>query len=119
MTLKYILIQPSSANTQWIAQYIPISVALCSNVQGFETPKCIINGDWEGLVREMVKYLDEIRISAAKKVKSKFSTVFQFLDLQIKQLEEQVETENSGSEDRESKIENYQCNDEAMETSEN
>ena len=108
-------IQPSTSNTQWIAEHVPISVGLCSNVPGFENPKCFISRDSEELVKEMIDYLTEIRSCASKTVTARFSDVFQFLKSRVEELEQDTEAEH----DKRGEEGDDHCNEEAMETSEN
>lgn len=47
-------------NDQFMFKHIPTSVSIVSNVEGYETPKTFCNENPLDLVRDFVKYLDEI-----------------------------------------------------------
>ena len=51
---------------QWQAKHVPLSVSICSNVPGFEKPKCLITtGKPDSLVTDMVSYMHDIQETAA------------------------------------------------------
>ena len=56
----------SSDKLQWKAKHIPLSVSVCSNVPGYQEPKCFITtGDSEELVRDMIEYMHSIQKTAS------------------------------------------------------
>ena len=63
--------------TTWCALHRPLSVSVCSNVPGFQTPVCFVNDtdDDEDLVR-MLQYLEKIALTAYQLLKNKFQYVF-------------------------------------------
>lgn len=45
----------------WESSHVPLSVSVCSNVPGYETPKCFVtNGDPKGLITEFIQNLVSI-----------------------------------------------------------
>ena len=46
--------ESNSEKLTWTQKHVPISVSICSNVDGFTDPHCIVEPDVEKLVREMV-----------------------------------------------------------------
>ena len=63
----------SSSKLYWTHNHIPISVAVCSNVDGFTSPFCIVNENTDELIQEMVEYMKEI----AEKVKQEKIKLFE------------------------------------------
>ena len=45
---------------KWEAEHQPISVSVCSNVEGFQEPRCFVDPDCETLIQEMLEYMQEI-----------------------------------------------------------
>jgi len=68
--------------TTWCALHRPLSVNVCSNVPGFLTPVCFVNGtgDDEDFVLSMLQYLEEIASTAYQLLKKKFQYVFALQD---------------------------------------
>ena len=56
-------------------EQIPISVSICSNVEGYETPKCIINSDIKLLFKEMFSYMKEITDLAVEIMRKKLNSI--------------------------------------------
>ena len=50
----------TSEKLTWTAENIPISVSICSNVEGFKSPHCIVDPDTNSLVASMVQYMTNI-----------------------------------------------------------
>ena len=60
----------------WNAKQIPLSVSVCSNVPGYDQPKCFVsNGDSKQLVKEMVEYLVKISEESYRLLKEEFISV--------------------------------------------
>ncbi|KAL9961202.1 hypothetical protein ACROYT_G030103 [Oculina patagonica] len=90
----------------WNAKHIPLSVSVCSNIPGYDQPKCFVSdGDPKQLVKEMVDYLVEISQESFCLVREEFSSVFDAIDQkleEIKQLSDQPTSESNiqeGSDD--------------------
>ena len=64
--------------TVWLALHRPLSLSVCSNVSGFQTPVCFVNdtGDDEDLVLRMLQYLEKIALIAYQLLKNEFQYVF-------------------------------------------
>jgi G:T-mismatch repair DNA endonuclease (very short patch repair protein) len=75
----------------WTHEHIPISVALCSNVDGFTEPICIVNDNCDELVGEMVDYMKEIADVVRTKKLEKFENVFKKLHDKIEEYREESE----------------------------
>ena len=45
---------------KWEAEHQPISVSVCSNVEGFQEPRCFVDPDCESLIHEVLEYMQEI-----------------------------------------------------------
>ena len=50
-----------SEKLSWTPQHVPISVSICSNVDGFTSPKCIVDPDSDTLEGSMVEYMQPMR----------------------------------------------------------
>ncbi len=64
----------------YLAEHIPISASICSNVVGFQTPKCHINSDPARPMGEMVKYMLDIQAVSYNKMMAKLEYVFDQID---------------------------------------
>ncbi|CAH1795089.1 unnamed protein product, partial [Owenia fusiformis] len=47
---------------KWLADHQPVSVLLCSNLEGYKDPHCIINPDLDGLLEDMFTYLEKSKL---------------------------------------------------------
>ena len=57
---------PSTRKLEWKTRHVPLSVSVCSNVPGFQEPKCFITtGNPEELVKNMVQYMHLVLETAA------------------------------------------------------
>ncbi|GFN95224.1 hypothetical protein PoB_002173000 [Plakobranchus ocellatus] len=72
----------SAVKTSYTARHVPLSVSVCSNVPGFENPKCLISdGDPQSLVDRMGDYLEEISTSAFQILRDTcFKDAFEYLE---------------------------------------
>lgn len=75
--------EPNSEKLTWTHDHVPISVSVCSNVEGYRQPHCIIQPDIEFLVKDMVKYMTEIASKIYMLAKEKFVEAFDRLDAVI------------------------------------
>ena len=72
--------ESKSDKLTWTAEHVPISVSICSNVEGFKTPHCIIEPNTNELVAQMVQYMSQISDKSYELAKAKFSKAFAKLD---------------------------------------
>lgn len=56
----------SSCNHQYTENHVPISVSICSNVDGYTEPHCIIEPDINALVKNMLECMTTIASRAAE-----------------------------------------------------
>lgn len=69
------------SKTEYIAEHIPLSVAMTSNIPNFKTVKCLITeGNTQKLIDKMGDYLEEMSDYAYMLLKEDFSDVFEQLD---------------------------------------
>ena len=69
---------------EWKAKHVPLSVSVCSNVPGYEEPKCFITeGDSYKLVEKMMVYLEEIGDTAYNLLLERYEPVFEQLQEKI------------------------------------
>ena len=76
--------EQNSEKLTWTAEHVPISVSVCSNVEGFKTPNCIIEPNTNELVAQMVQYMSQISDKSYELAKAKFSEAFAKLDRVIR-----------------------------------
>ena len=72
--------ESKSDKLTWTAEHVPISVSICSNIEGFKTPHCIIEPNTNELVAQMVQYMSQISDKSYELAKAKFSEAFAQLD---------------------------------------
>ena len=77
--LKKIGEDSENTNTFYTHEHVPISVSICSNVEGFEEPKCIVKEDGL-LLDEMFEYFCEIQKHTSEYLKKKYGVVFTALN---------------------------------------
>lgn len=75
--------ESNSEKLTWTHDHVPISVSVCSNVEGYRQPHCIVQPDIELLVKDMVKYMTEIASKTYMLAKEKFVEAFDRLDAVI------------------------------------
>ena len=64
----------------WLSSHVPLSVSVCSNVPGFEDPKCFVsNGDPDQFITEFMQYLVSISTKSASILREQFAPVFEAL----------------------------------------
>ena len=89
----------SSEKLCWEAKHVPLSVSVCSNVPGFQEPKCFITtGDPKSLVSKVVKYMLDIQERAAALVHEDHSKYYQEL---LRLLDQKLKLEGNEEEDSE------------------
>ena len=77
----------------WLSSHVPLSVSVCSNVPGFEDPKCFVsNGDPDQFITEFMQYLVSISTKSASILREQFAPVFEAL--------KQVPNRDDSTEDR-------------------
>lgn len=99
-------VQEGTAKLKWTSQHTPISVSVCSNVEGFTTPHCIVDPNDDNLVQEMVTYMTEISKAGEQLAKHKFRRVFKELDAMITNPEEAISYDAEEEEEGEEKGDN-------------
>ena len=65
---------------QWTHRHIPISVSICSNVEGHIQPLCIVEQDQDRLVQLMVSALDVIACRVNQLSEEKWGWVLEAID---------------------------------------
>jgi hypothetical protein len=75
--------ESNSAKLTWTQPHEPISVSVCSNVDGFTEPHCIVEPDVETLVRKMVEYMTSIALRSYELAQQKIADAFAQLDADI------------------------------------
>ena len=83
----------SSPKLQWTHQHLPISVSLCSNVDQYTQPHCIIEPEIETLVQTMVDYMTRIADRSHQLARDKFASVFEELDYRMENIDGPLDLE--------------------------
>ena len=79
----------------WTHHHLPSSVAICSNVDGYTSPHCIVNVDSDELIKEMVVYMNKIAVKVRHDKINKFEQVFRKLSELILEWENEKEMNSS------------------------
>ena len=60
---------------------MPLSVSVCSNVPGYQAPKCFVSqGDSDLLLEEFVQYLTKISTKSSSLLRQRYAEVFEALE---------------------------------------
>jgi len=74
----------NSKKLKWENMHVPLSFSICSNVPGYQEPKCsITNGDSHDLLKEFNNYLLKISEESYRLLLNDFETIFTAIDEQI------------------------------------
>ena len=61
--------------------HVPLSVSVCSNVPGYQAPKCFVSeGDSDLLLEEFVQYLTTIRTKSSSLLRQRYAEVLEALE---------------------------------------
>ena len=64
----------------WQSAHVPLGVSVCSNVTGYEDPKCFVsNGDQGQFISEFIQYLVSLSTKSAPILREQFAPVFEAL----------------------------------------
>ena len=70
----------NSKKLTWKSAHVPLGVSVCSNVPGYQEPKCFVSeGDSDQLLEEFVKYLTEISTKSSFLLRQEYAEVFEAL----------------------------------------
>ena len=86
--------EPKSEKLSWTTEHVPISVSICSNVEGFKMPHCLVDQNTNKLVSKMVESMTQICDKSYELAKTKFADAFEKLDLIILSEEPEVVEED-------------------------
>ena len=65
----------------WQSAHVPLSVSVCSNVPGYQAPKCFVSeGDSDLLLEEFVQYLTTISTKSSSLLRQRYAGVFEALE---------------------------------------
>ena len=68
---------------QWTQKHLPISVSICSNVEGHTNPMCIVEIDQDQLVEKMVATMNDIASRVNELAEEKWGWVLEAIDEKI------------------------------------
>ena len=70
----------STEKLNWQSGHVPLSVSVCSNVPGYQAPKCFVSeGEPNRMIEEFVKYLTEISTESSSLLREQYAAVFEAL----------------------------------------
>ena len=79
--------QRNTAKLTWEAEHIPLSVSVCSNVPGYEPPKCFVSsGSTSEMIQQFVEYLVEVSQESYGLLLDQFSDVFRQIDERVNEV---------------------------------
>ena len=65
----------------WQSTHVPLSVSVCSNVPGYQAPKCFVSeGDSDLLLEEFVQYRTTISTKSSSLLRQRYAEVFEALE---------------------------------------
>ena len=74
----------NTAMLTWEAEHIQLSVSVCSNVPGYDQPKCfVLSGNTGDMIKQFVDYLVKISQESYRLLLYQFSEVFDQINEQI------------------------------------
>jgi hypothetical protein len=77
----------NTAKLTWEAQHIPLSVSVCSNVPGYDQPKCFVSsGSTSEMIQQFVEYLVEVSQESYGLLLDQFSDVFRQIDERVNEV---------------------------------
>ena len=108
--------QTTSSNTQYTHEHVPISVSICSNMEGYTEPECFVN-DEEELLTEMFDYFCLIQSDTSMNLRRKYFPILSALREKLSMIDSQIEANNE--EDEDSVNGDNICSEQVKETSYN
>ena len=65
----------------WQSTHVPLSVSVCSNVPGYQAPKCFVSiGDPNEFISEFIQYLTKISLKSSSLLRQRYAEVFEALE---------------------------------------
>lgn len=73
---------------RWTHKHVPVSVSLCSNVEGQTDPVCLVDADQDQLVTHMVSHMNGIANRVYELAEEKWGWVLEAIDEKLRESEE-------------------------------
>jgi hypothetical protein len=74
----------NTAKLTWEAEHIPLSVSVCSDVPGYDEPKCFVSsGSTSEMIQQFVEYLVEVSQESYRLLLDRFTDVFEQINERI------------------------------------
>ena len=74
---------------QWTHKHVPVSVSICSNVEGHTDPICIVDYNQDQLVEKMVSQINDIALEVYKLAREMWGWVLGAINDKIREQEEE------------------------------
>ena len=84
---------------QWTHKHMPVSVSICSNVEGYLDPVCLVDGDQDKLVQSMVSVMNQIALRVNELAKEKWDWVLEAIDAKLNESSEDTEVDSSSEDE--------------------
>ncbi|MES9993656.1 MAG: C2H2-type zinc finger protein, partial [Candidatus Thiodiazotropha sp.] len=78
----------------WTHQHVPISVSICSNVEGHRDPTCLVDPDANELVKGMVSAMSDIANTVYELAEEKWGWVLEAIDDKISKDDKDCQTDH-------------------------
>ena len=88
---------PSTDQMNFLSRHIPVSVSICSNVEGFTNSKCFVEISPSNLISKMMSYLNEVSSSNLSRLKLQYEYVFNDLDDLMEKYSTSTESDEESS----------------------
>lgn len=83
---------PPTEKIQFTSHHQLLSISVCSNVPGFDSPQCFVSsGEALGVVRQFTTYVLEIALKAKSLMKERFSEIYH----QLEEISEEMQNKES------------------------
>ncbi len=74
----------NTAKLTWEAEHVPLSVSVCSNVPGYDQPKCFVSsGNSREMIKEFVDYLVKVSQESYVLLLDRFADVFEQINQRV------------------------------------
>ena len=88
---------PATDQMNFLSRHIPVSVSICSNVDGFTDSKCFVEISPSNLISKMMAYLNEVSSSNLSRLKLQYEYVFNDLDDLMEKYSTSTESDEESS----------------------
>ena len=88
---------PTTDQMHFLSKHVPVSVSVCTNVEGFYEPKCFVDISSDILISKMMSYFNEISSANLCRLKLQHDYAFHELEDLIEKYSTDTETDQDSS----------------------